>query len=459
MEEPKSAHEAYRHAAKLLSALTQGTASPGQVLGELLADLETRCQSCSTALADYPRERLVARAGGSYDEAMAEASRAAVLRAADLARERDEAGELIEELLSEPVLSRALALARASPRFHTWGLVSQLVDLAEKSLLEEPEEARHWAEVAVQLAYSLDKRRYLEGVVEDLRAVARSMAARSCLASGGSVGQAERELGRAGHHAAAGTGIDGVRLELALAYAEVLLAQARWKEAAEVLSGVRDRDDLGAGPGEVVRAGRLLAEAFRQAGQLKMAVSALRGSLVASAAAGDRDGPGRFAGLDLVEILCEAEWFDDAAAELREQERRFAEEGPAWADARKEWVRAWIDEGSGRIAEAQRGYAAARLRLSDAGLAVLAARAAVRELRILLAQSEEAEALRLVSDLTELYEHPGLPRWSRAFLFRFQVEAWGDGVGLATAEAVEEALARPPGVYEGSNLEPAGPPN
>lgn len=459
MEDRKGAQESYDHAESLLRAMAQGDRSPAQVLAELLADLESRCRPCGGALAEYPREVLVERAGGSYEEAIGAASRAAVERTLDLARERDEAEELLQELLAEPVLSRAIALAAASPRFHTWGLATRAVDRAEEALLEQSQAARYWAELAVEVAYSLDERRYGTRVVEDQRAVARTLVARSLLADPGTVGWAERELGRAGRHAAAGTGLDGVRLELALAYAEVLLAQGRWQKAVDVLGGIGDRDDLGADPGYAVRAARLTAETFRQAGEVKMAVSALRGALVASAAGRDRDGHGREAGLDLLEVLCQAEWFDDAAAELAEQERRFPRIGPPRAEARKQWLRARIYEGSGRVGEAQRAYAEARVRLAEAGEAVLAARAALRGLRLLLADSVEAEALRLVGELAALYELPELPYWCRIFLFRLQAEALGDGLDLAAVEAVEAALATPPGVYEGLETTPDGPAN
>lgn len=434
------------HAERLLAQMAQGDRSPGEVLAELLDDLRARCRSCGEALAAYPRKSLVSRAG-AYDEAVGAAVRQAAAQGMDLARERDEGAALIHELLDEFSPARALALAGASPRFHTWGLAVQALDLAELALLEDPEAAGQLAELAAGVAYSLDAGRYGGGVVEDLRAVALTAVARSHLADLGSPAEAEREVGRAGEHAAAGTGNPRVRLELALAYAEVLLAQGRWEEASRVLQGTRERDDLSSEPVLIARAARLAGEAFRQAGQLRMSVAALRGALVASGAVRDVSAQGRLAGLELVEVLCQAEWFEDAAAELAEQERRFPEEENERFAARRHWVRARVQEGLGRIAEAQEVYREARLELMGSGDALLASRASLRELRLLLGDSEPKQAMLLASHLTLLYEMREMPLWCRPFLFRLQAEAWQGNLRVELIDAVEEALARPPGVY------------
>ncbi|HSL81509.1 MAG TPA: hypothetical protein VLF66_01960 [Thermoanaerobaculia bacterium] len=443
----REGHHPMDRAERLLVAMALGDRSAGQVLSELLEDVEVRCRSCEVALADYPRESLVARAGGTYEEALGTAAREAGARALDLARERDEGAALMQELLDEPTPVRALALAGASPRFHTWGLAAHALDLVEEALLEDPKAAGQLAEVAAGVAYSLDAGRYGEGVVADLRAVALAAGARCHVARLGSIAEAERELGRAAEHAAAGTGRERVRIELELAYAEILLAQGRWAESVAVLQGARQRGETGAEAVLVVRLARLSGETMRQAGQPKMAVAALRRGLVASGAIRGSTAQGRAAGLELIEVLCEAEWFDDAAAELADQERRLPEEGKGRLAARRHWARGRAQEGLGRMAEAQEAFREARRALIDTGDAILASRACLRELRLLLADSDPREAMLLVDQLIPLYEMRELPLWSRPFLFGLQAAAWKGNLSLDVVDAVEKALARPPGVY------------
>lgn len=447
MGDRPASHHPMARAERLLAAMAQGDRSAAQVLSELLDDVEARCRSCGGALAAYPRESLIARASGTYEEALGAAARQAAAKGLDLARERDEGAALMEELLGEPTPVRALALAAASPRFHTWGFGVHALDLAEEALLEDPEAAGQLAELAAGVAYSLDAGRYGEGLVADLRAVALAGVARCHLARLGSVAEAERELGRAAEHAVAGTGQERVRLELELAYAEILLAQGRWQESLAVLQGIRQREELDAEPVLVVRVARLSGETLRQAGQLKMASAALRRGLVASWAARDSSAQGRAAGLELIEVLCEAEWFDDAAAELAEQERRFPEGRSERLEARRHWVRGRVLEGLGRTSEAQEAYRKARVALAEAGEALLASRASLRELRLVLGDSDPQEALLLLGHLTRLYETSDLPTWCRPFLLGLQVKAWQGELKLELVDDVEEALSRPPGVY------------
>ncbi|MES1210864.1 MAG: hypothetical protein ABUL63_00890 [Acidobacteriota bacterium] len=152
-----------------------------------------------------------------------------------LAREREEAVRLCEELLALPREQQAEAV-RSDPRFRTWGICeSLLLQSADPRIAPAAEERR--ALLALQAAAVLDRLVHAAAVVRDLQAWAWGCVSRARLRADDMDGPdgAERALTEAAAHLAHGTG--DLLVEARLLEREAMLRhrQGHPREAAALL--------------------------------------------------------------------------------------------------------------------------------------------------------------------------------------------------------------------------------
>jgi len=149
-----------------------------------------------------------------------------------LAREREEAVRLCDELLALPREQQAEAV-RSDPRFRTWGICECLLLQSADPRIAPAEEER-LALLALQAAAALDRLVHAAAVVRDLQAWAWGCVSRARLRADDLDG-AEQALAEAAAHLAHGTG--DLLIEARLLEREAMLRrrQGRPREAAALL--------------------------------------------------------------------------------------------------------------------------------------------------------------------------------------------------------------------------------
>ncbi len=209
MSKPHDAWPGEHLSAETLEGLASGACSPPEVLERALGHLKSRCATCCETLAAYPARTLLARAAG--ESLYHDSSRRALARVLDVAAEREAArSALLDELLELPTVAEGVARVAADPRLQSWGLASVLLEHAEQDLDEAPDDALLWALLAAAVAEALDRDRYCEGVVEEIRTLAAVVLARVVLEADRDPEAARREA-RLGGGAARARGGPGAR--------------------------------------------------------------------------------------------------------------------------------------------------------------------------------------------------------------------------------------------------------
>ncbi len=417
--------------AEAVAALAGGDLGRGPVLVEVLRRLGEHCSVCARLLESYPLAKVAERAGEPYRPGLERAAR----RATNLEAERRRAGDLIDELVAEPTLGRAMGLVTWSPRFATAGLASVLVDHSALQLEENAGAAHELAVLAVEVSSELDEERYDRALVENLRFAARVRLAEA-LRAAGEIGRAESELDRAEAHRLRGSGERYLEAEASLARARLSLSRGE-------LSGVRDaiteveewalQARLPWYAWDAIRLGAALARAegdpARSATISRVLAASIRGHVPAAQERAVR--------LDLVATLVEAGDFDAGWAELERLGSLVDESAGAGFLGRRSFWSARVLEGLGRHAEAAREYEAAWRRLQAEGLGPEAVRAAVRLLALQASRGGETD--RLVDDLPDLLAIEDLPAWARVLVVGILEDVWrGD---RRFAESLQEAQA------------------
>jgi tetratricopeptide (TPR) repeat protein len=138
---------------------------------QLYLEISFTASDDGTHLANGPEE------SGDYTPVIERVLRAA---RAELARrgkvmsdEQGQAEEALRELLELPA-SQRLRRIEEEHRLQTWAVAERLIEICRSRGLEDPDEASHIGELAVQVSRRLDARTYGEGRVQDLLARAWS---------------------------------------------------------------------------------------------------------------------------------------------------------------------------------------------------------------------------------------------------------------------------------------------
>jgi len=327
-------------------------------------------------------------------------------------RERAEAVGLLAELMAHPKERRRLILAN-HPRFHTWGLLEQLIESSREAGYAEPAQGEEFGELVLCLADRVDPDYYGFERIEDLKArawagISNSRRVRSDLAG------AEAAMAEAYAHLRRGTG-DLIERAIVLDLrASLLRAQRRFSQAIRLLQRAVE---IFLEYGDSHRAGRSL----------------LNMSNVHLAAGTPEEGiPLLYRAVELIDtdeepLLVLAIWhnlIDNLAHAgrfleahglfLRAQAiyRRFPDDP---TQSRRKWVQGKIAQGLGQIAEAEALFVAAR----DGFLAVDAYDAALVSLdlaSIYASQERNAELRSLAEEIYPVFASLGIQREALAAL-------------------------------------------
>lgn len=351
--------------------------------------------------------------------------------------ERVEASELLREIAVQPFYRQWL-LVTDHPRFRLWAFCGLLLDACREWGFQDPPRALQTARLGVQVADRLDREKYGEARVNDLRARAWATLANAerILTD---FRAAEKSFAKAERLLKSGTG-DPVEAALFLLFEASLLGhQQRFTEAFRRL----DR---------VVRIGRL-------AGDPHLCGKALitRGFLAGMAHEPDLSLRLLRKGLPLVDPEAEPRLIVAAyhnlilgltengslaeAAELLEQSGPLYEHlGDRMNLIRRTWLEGKIALGLGELSRAESLFLSARGELAERELGYDAALLSLDLAQVYALQGRGAEMRRLAEEMLPIFQSRAIRREAVSALIVFQKAAALESVTLGIVQELSESL-------------------
>ena len=163
--------------------------------------------------------------------------------AARCERERAEAIGLLVELEAQPPLRQRLLIHNR--RFHTWGLLTALLERSREEAFLEPRRGEHWAELAIEQAEHLDSTAYDPSLIADMKGRALSYLGNARRLRSDLAG-AEEAFNRAAGELRRGSRQPMERAVLQELKASLRTDQRRFDEAMRLLRRAKDiYDELG----------------------------------------------------------------------------------------------------------------------------------------------------------------------------------------------------------------------
>lgn len=375
--------------------------------------------------------------GFDYGAAFRAAWRSAEERRLAFGTERAEAPELLREIAVQPFY-RQWILVTDHPRFRTWSLCELLLDACREWGFQDPPRALQTARLGVQVADRLDRERYGEARVNDLRARAWATLANAerILTD---FRAAEKSFAKAGRLLKSGTGDPVEKAHFLLFEASLLGHQQRFSEAFRRL----DR---------VVRIGRLC-------GDLHLCGKALitRGFLAGMAHEPELSLRFLREGLPLVDPDAEPRLLVAAyhnlilgltesgnlveAAELLEHSGPLYEHlGDRMNLIRRTWLEGKIALGLGELARAESLLLRARGQLAERGLGYDAALLSLDLAQLYARQGRGAEMRNLAEEMLPIFQSRAIRREAVSALIVFQKAAALERVTLGIVQELSDSL-------------------
>jgi tetratricopeptide (TPR) repeat protein len=366
-----------------------------------------------------------------------------------LARSRAEAPRLLEELLALDVQERLTHL-HADGRFTSWGLCELLVRQSRETAPQQPADAVHLADLAVQVADRIsDSDVFEECWVYQLRSLAWATLGNALRVQGDLLG-AERSFDMSGSWWEAGCrgtedalGYEALMLDLK---ASLRLAQRRFPEAFKLLDDAvrlflhgEHPDRHLAGRSLILKAGALI-----EMGDTRAAIQALKKA----------DGlidPNREPRLllclrhNLVDCLSKADRHQEAAALLPELKALAETHGREQDRRRLDWVEGRLAAGLGDHERALHLLTQVRQTFVDQGNAFDAALAALDLSISHLHRGNTAEVRELADEMVTVFRALEVAREPLAALLLFQEAAHRDTATAELARKVAATLTRSAG--------------
>ena len=407
----------------------------------------TWCNYCRSRLVYLPRPLPLSPdtgkgAGPGYDQTVSTSRRAVAEWEADLERERDDAPGFFVELLEQPAESRDLLL-RDSPRFQTWGVFELLVERSLEVSIQDPAFGEHLGLLALRLADQLDRTRYGEERIADLRARAWAFVGNACRLRSDLQGAEEGFTG-AYQQLKKGTR-DGLERAIFLDLkASLRRDQRRFDESLRLL---RRAVDLFLSHGERHRAGRSLVKASTvryHAGNPEAAISLLHQSLPLI----DPEREPRLllcARHNLIFYLAELGRFPEAQRLYRDARPLHRSFNEPWVQNRRRWVRGKIAKGLGQLHQAETRFLAARDGFVAEGIPYDTALVSL-ELALLYAeQGRTGELKRLADEMVPIFASRHIHREALAALAFFRQAAEAETAGAELVARIAAYLRRAEG--------------
>ncbi|MCB1056616.1 MAG: hypothetical protein KDD11_14035, partial [Acidobacteria bacterium] len=366
-EERAELAEAHFVDESLAALLWRLLAGSSPALGAKLGHLLEGCPECWRLAEPLFRPRGPRLTPDQYPELVQRFTDLTQLQRAEVARETREAPALLRRLLAEPVSRRAL-LVQNSARYRSAALVDALGEESRRKASRDPQAARDLAELALEIAASLDERRYGPRILEDLKALAQAYRGNAYRAAQDLV-DAKDAFRKSRNHLEAGSGLVPIKAEIDSLEASLMAALRRFPEAGRLLEEARVVfRDLG----EDGRLARVLVQAAKVSREAGDGEEACR--LVAEALEHiDTEAEPRLllcALQNRLVSLIDLGRFHEAEAQLAEV-RTLAERLANDTDLlHVRWAEAEIAAGTGRHARAEAAYTVVRDELRAQGLLV-----------------------------------------------------------------------------------------
>jgi tetratricopeptide (TPR) repeat protein len=363
-------------------------------------------------------------------------------RARVMQRERSQAPQLLDDLLSHDVQRRSLLLGN-TPRFRTWGVYELILERSWDLRLSSPKEAQQLAELAIELSSYLDAAYYSAELVEDLRARAWSYLGNLRRIASDLEG-AERAFETCYGHLKKGTREPIERAMFLDLKASLRRAQRRFQEATRLLNRAAD---IFLRQGDRHRAGRSLVNlstVHAGAGETEQAITILQRGVELIDPATDEHLL-LIASHNLIDYLTFLERFIEARGLYRNTRPLYEKYEAAGFSNLRRWVKAKIERGLGQLEAAERLFLAARQGFLDKEMPYDAAIVSIDIASLYAEQKRTAELKRLAAEALSIFTSLGIQREALAALMFLKQAADAERLSVDVAARLAQFLQRAQG--------------
>jgi tetratricopeptide (TPR) repeat protein len=360
-------------------------------------------------------------------------------RARAMQRERSQAPQLLDDLLTHDVQRRSLLLGNA-PRFRTWGVYELILERSWDLRLSNPKEAQQLAELAIELSSYLDIAYYSAELVEDLRARAWSYLGNLRRIASDLEG-AERAFETCYAHLKKGTREPIERAMFLDLRASLRRDQRRFQEAMRLLNRAAD---IFLRQGDRHRAGRSLVNlstVHAVAGDTEQAIAILQRAVELIDPATDE----RLllsASHNLIDYLTSLERFIEARGLYRNTRPLYEKYEAAGFSNLRRWVKAKIERGLGQLESAERLFLAARQGFLDKEMPYDAAIVSIDIASLYAEQKRTSELKRLAAEALSIFTSLGIQREALAALMFLKQAADAERLSVDVAARLAQFLHR-----------------
>lgn len=421
---------------ELLVAVHEGRRTPTFLHDLALGHLFELCPVCKEEF-DLWREEADCEAPASHVEAIARALAAVERETPKLREEWCQAETRVAELLALPAHERLGRIEETPNLFRGPAFGELLIHESYRQMPGKPREALALAQLAKTILQHSEPTEYVVELYA--RAIAH-------------VANAHRVLGHLLHAAelfdsarfllrSQGAGDRATRAEIDHLEGSLKRAQRKFTDSERLFTRAVNAYRLAGSRPETARVLLNLSLLFYETGQAERGISA------AEEAIGRLDPASEpqlllYARHNRALCLCEAGFYEEAAAEVVATSADFAAQGDELSRLRVEWLRGKIARGVGDLGLAKRLFVAARRGFAERRMPYLVALVGLELADIALMEGRTAEVKTLAGELVRVFEREEVHREALAALILFRDAAELERVNAALVRSLTTYLAQ-----------------